>query len=118
MTTEFEILALSTDKYRWYTEQKIDQVEALYDDGLIFIHLNGHQSNKKDWIGAMRSRSFVYDQINIKEASAKIYGNTAVLVGRAVFVINGGSRYSLAYTEVYTKKNDQWKLVNIHTCTY
>jgi hypothetical protein len=24
--------------------------------------------------------------------------------------------YKLVYTEVYTRKKDQWKLVNLHTC--
>lgn len=117
-TAEKEILQLSADKYRWYTEKKIDPVEDLYDDSLVFVHLNGHISNKKEWIGQMRSGSFVYNEINIKEASAKVYGNTAVLVGKAIFIVNGGSRYSLVYTEVYTKKNEQWKLVNIHTCSF
>jgi hypothetical protein len=75
-TTEKEIVKLSADKYRWYTEKKIDAVEHLYDDDLVFIHITGHISNKKEWIGQMRSGSFVYNQINVKEASAKVYGNT------------------------------------------
>jgi hypothetical protein len=25
--------------------------------------------------------------------------------------------YNLVYTEVYTKKNNKWKLVNLHTCS-
>ena len=44
-----------------------------------------------------------------------MYGNTAVLVGKAAFTVNGGSVYNLVYTEVYTKKNGKWKLVNLHT---
>ena len=115
--TEKEIVQLSADKYRWYTENKVDQVEELYDDDLVFIHITGHISNKKEWIGEMRSGRFIYNQINIKEASTKVYGNTAVLVGKAAFVVNGGSRYNLIYTEVYTRKNDKWKLVNVHTCS-
>ena len=115
---EKEIIKLSADKYRWKTEQKIDLVEDLFDDNLVFVHLNGHISNKKEWIGEMRPGKFVYNEINVKEASAKVYGNTAVLVGKAIFTVNGGSVYKLVYTEVYTKKNDKWQLVNIHTCSY
>lgn len=112
---EKEIVKLSADKYHWYTEKKIDAADDLYDDDLVFIHITGHISSKKEWISQMSSGSFVYNQINVKEASAKVYGNTAVLVGKASFVVNGGSRYNLIYTEVYTKKNDKWKLVNVHT---
>jgi hypothetical protein len=44
-----------------------------------------------------------------------VYGDTAVLAGKAYFTVNGGSIYKLVYTEVYTKKNEKWKLVNLHT---
>ncbi len=57
----------------------------------------------------------MYNKIELKDASAKVYGNTAVLAGKAIFTVNGGSVYKLVYTEVYTKKNNQWKLVNLHT---
>ena len=65
----------------------------------------------------LRSRWFVYDRIALKEASVRAYGDTAVLVGKATFVVNGGSVYRLVYTEVYTRKNNQWKLGNLHTCS-
>jgi len=116
--TEKEIIELSAEKYRWYTDKKIDLVDELHDESLVFVHLNGHMSNKKEWIGQMRSGSFTYNEIIIKEASAKVHGSTAVLVGKATFIVNGGSKYNLVYTEVYTKKNEKWKLVNIHTCSY
>jgi hypothetical protein len=112
---ETEILHLSLDKFRWKTEGKIDLVEDLFDDELVFIHITGHTTSKKEWIGQMKSGSFVYDKIELKEHSSKIYGNTAVLVGKAKFSVNGGSVYKLVYTEIYTKKNEKWKLINIHT---
>jgi ketosteroid isomerase-like protein len=112
---ETEILNLSLEKFRWKTEGKIDLVEDLFDDDLVFVHITGHITTKKDWIAQMRSRSFFYNKIELKEHSAKVYGNTAVLVGKAKFTVNGGSIYNLVYTEVYTTKNDKWKLVNLHT---
>jgi ketosteroid isomerase-like protein len=42
----------------------------------------------------------------------------AVLVGKATFKVTlNGSKgtWTLVYTEVYTKKANQWKLVNLHT---
>src|SRR3954447_18943106 len=64
--TEQEIIQLSADKYRWYTEKNIQKVEELYDDSLVFIHLTGHVSSKKEWIVQIRSGSFVYNQISVK----------------------------------------------------
>jgi Domain of unknown function (DUF4440) len=113
--TEQEIIDFSLEKFRWKTEGKIDLVENLFDDELVFVHITGHITNKKEWISQLRSKSFVYNTIEPKEVSAKVYGNTAVLVGKAKFTVNGGSVYHLVYTEVYTNKNNHWKLVNLHT---
>ena len=91
----------------------------LFADELVFVHLNGHISSKQEWIAELRAKRFVYNTIDIKEAAAKVYGSTAVLVGRATFkvTVNGSKgTYNLVYTEVYTRKKGQWKLVNIHTC--
>jgi hypothetical protein len=115
---EADILALSQEKFRWKTTDRIDLVEDLFDDDLVFIHLNGHFSTKKEWIRELRSKHFVYNSIELKEAAAKAYGDTVVLVGRATFKVTmGGSKgtYNLVYTEVYTKKHGKWKLVNLHT---
>jgi hypothetical protein len=67
----------------------------------------------------LKSRRFVYNAIEIKKASARVYGTTAVVVGSATFKVTiNGSRgtYDLVYTEAYTKKKGRWKLVNLHTC--
>jgi hypothetical protein len=112
---EAEIVNLSVEKFRWKTEGKITLVEDLFDDELVFIHITGHTTTKAQWIKELKTGSFVYNKIQVKEASAKVYGNTAVLVGKAYFTVNGGSFYKLVYTEVYTKKNEKWKLVNLHT---
>ncbi|MFV5697400.1 nuclear transport factor 2 family protein [Flavobacterium sp. ZT3R17] len=110
-----EILHLSLEKFRWKTEGRIDLVEDLFDDELVFIHITGQMTTKAEWIKQLKSGNFVYNKIEQKEAAVKVYGDTAVLVGKAYFTVNGGSLYKLVYTEVYTKKNEKWKLVNLHT---
>jgi hypothetical protein len=113
--TEKEIIELSQEKFRWKTTGKFDLLADLFDDELVFIHLTGDVTTKVDWISQLKRGTFVYNKIEEKEASARVYGNTAVLVGRAKFTVNGGSVYHLIYTEVYTKKSNKWKLVNLHT---
>lgn len=115
MNTEKEIYNLSLDKFRWKTEGNFDAIEDLFDDELVFVHITGHITTKKDWMQQMRNKNFVYNKIELKEAFVTSYGENAVLVGKAKFTVNGGNIYNLVYTEVYTTKNNQWKLVNIHT---
>jgi hypothetical protein len=115
LATETEILNLSQEKFRWKTGRNIDAVEDLFDDELVFVHITGHITTKVEWIHERRTGKFVYNKIEQKEASAKVYGNTDVLVGKGYFTVNSGSVYKLVYTEVYTKKNEKWNLVNLHT---
>lgn len=112
---EKEILNLSLEKFRWKTEGNFDNIENLFDDELVFVHITGQITSKKEWMNQLRSGRFVYNKIEQKEAAVKVYRDTAVLVGKAKFTVNGASVYPLVYTEVYTKKNNKWKLVNLHT---
>jgi len=118
ITLEEEIMELSLEKFRWKTAGQIDKIADLFDDGLQFIHLTGQITTKAEWIAQLRTNAFVYNKIDPQEHSAKVYGDTTVLVGKAWFTVNGGSIYKLIYTEVYTRKNGQWKLVNLHTTSY
>ncbi|MBB2146852.1 DUF4440 domain-containing protein [Pedobacter sp. LMG 31464] len=113
-----EILELSLEKFRWKTTGQIDNVANLFDDELVFVHITGHVTNKTEWINQLKTKSFVYNKIDPQEHKAEVYGDTAVLVGKGWFTVNEGSVYKLVYTEVYTKKNAEWKLVNLHTTSY
>jgi ketosteroid isomerase-like protein len=115
IASEQEILDLSLAKFRWKTEGRIDLVEDLFDDVLVFVHITGHSTSKEEWIGQLKTGRFTYNKIAPINASAKVYQDTAVVTGKADFTVNGGSVYRLVYTEVYAKKRGRWKLVNLHT---
>lgn len=105
-TTEKEILNLSLEKFKWKTTGQFDLLADLFDEDLVLIHLTGHVTTKSDRINQLKTKRFVYNKIEQKDASAKVYGNTAVLVGRAKFTVNGGSSIS------YTPKSIQGKTTN------
>lgn len=114
-----DIIDLCQSKFHWKTSGDVNRVEDLFDDELIFVHLNGHVTSKRDWIGQMRSGRFVYNRITPREMSARVYGDAAVLFGKARFDVSMGgfnATYDLAFTEVYARKQGAWKLVNLHTC--
>jgi hypothetical protein len=48
MTTEAEILKLSTDKFGWKTAGEIDLIEDLFDNDLVFIHITGQITTKAE----------------------------------------------------------------------
>ena len=110
MTTEAEILQLSLDKFRWKTTGQIDSIEDLFDNELVFINITGQVTTKAEWIKQLRSKNFVYNKIDQQEASVKVYADTAVLVGKADFIVNGGSVYNSSTPKFIQRKtiNGSW----------
>ena len=117
LTTADEIAALSEAKWRWSTDGELERLADLFDDELVFVHLDGHITSKHEWIGELRSRRFVYDRIDTHEASTRVFGDAAAVVGRATFTVNGGSVFDLVCTEMYVRRGTDWKLVSLHACS-
>jgi hypothetical protein len=90
---------------------------GLFDDELVFVHLNGHITSKPEWMSELRSQRFVYEQIEPHASSVRVFGDAAVVVGRATFVVNGGMVFKLVCTEVYARRGEPWKLVSLHACS-
>jgi hypothetical protein len=116
-----QLLQLSLDKVRWKTSGLIDRLEALFDDDLVFVHITGHISSKRQWIAQMRSRRFVYKAIVPQGASvARVAEDRALLTGKAMFSVTmGGFRceYRLAFTETDRRRNGAWTLIERRTAT-
>jgi hypothetical protein len=114
---EDELRTLSQAKWRWATDGQLDRLAELFDDELVFVHLNGSVTSKTEWMDELRSRRFVYERIVPQETSARALGeDTGVVVGRGTFTVNGGLVFRLICTEVYVRRDGQWKLVNLHAC--
>jgi hypothetical protein len=116
-TTE-QIMELSLGKFKWKTAGDIDKVAELFDDELVCVQECGHSLSKAELILELKSKLLVYNRIEPQKIDVKMYGDVAVLTGRAWFTINGGKFYKAAYTEVYIKKCDQWKLINLQSTWY
>lgn len=109
------IIQISSKKSDWMVKQNIDSLEALMDDQFLFIHSNGWTQTKKDFFNDFVTGKLNYRHIESKEASVRIYNDTAVLTGKGEF---GGEvdgkpfELSLIYTEVYVLKDNRWRFVS------
>lgn len=115
--TEKEILALSSKRVKWLLEGKADSLATIYDSNSITVHGNGMIKSTAEHFEDIKNGRPVYKKIEIKEATVKDFGTTAILVGKGLFSISmGGSdmNANMAYTEVYIKKGKDWKLVARH----
>lgn len=117
-STEQTVLDLSKKKFGLMTRMSLDSLESILDDRLIFVHSNGWAENRQEFIQDIKSGKLRYQDIQVMEASARIYSNTAILIGKGKFkvLLDGNPlELTLSYTEVYIQKNGKWLLASRHS---
>jgi len=116
-SSEQAVLDLSKKKFGWMTRQSYDSLESVLDDRLLFVHSNGWTETKEEFIQDIKSGKLWYVDIEVTEATARMYSGTSIVVGKGKFkVLLEGSDLviNLYYTEVYVWKNDKWLLASRH----
>lgn len=114
---EKAVLKLSSDKFRWMTTLNYDSLSPALDDRLIFIHSNGWQETKQEFIDDIKSAKLRYNSITVTEATVRVYPSSAVVIGRGKFNVKLEGKdmeFDLKYTEVYVLKNKKWLLASRH----
>jgi hypothetical protein len=115
---EQSILALSKKKFDWMVSKNIDSLKNILDDRLKYVHSNGWTQSKQEVIDDFTSGKLDYQKIEITEASARIYDNTAIVIGKGKFsgqVNKNPFTLGLLYTEVYIRKIGRWVLASRHS---
>jgi hypothetical protein len=111
---ESEIINLSNTKFHWQLEEKLDSLSNLFDDNIIIQHASGKIQSKNEYLETLKSGMLAYKKIDVKENNVRIFGKTAVLIGKVDFSItlNGEKKnFNFSYTEVYGKNKKGWSLV-------
>lgn len=114
---EQAIVNLSKTKFRWMIELKLDSLEKVLDDRLMFVHSNGWTENKKQLIEDIKSGKLRYISINSRDIIVRLFDHTAILTGKGNFkVLLDGSELNidLSFTEVYVEKRKKWLLASRH----
>lgn len=114
------LLQLHEKKFRWMIEKKLDSLQIILDERLLYIHSNGWTETAKEVIDDIRSGELIMNSVKVTEASVRVFkNNTGIITGKGLFnvVVNGnGVELNLYYTEVYIKKKNSWMLVSRHAC--
>ena len=117
-STKAEILNLEKERNRAITSGDAAALERMTSDDYTFITLRGELRTKAEIVQGFKSGSFHYDSRQISDLGVRVYGDTAVVTGRAIQ--NGkenGRDYSGDYrfTRVYIKKDGRWQTVALQT---
>ena len=119
MSSEKEILALEDKRYAAMIAKDEKALADLFADDLIYVHSSGLVDTKASYIAAIRSGKFDYRKCDRFEEKARIYGDTALVTGRAVFeaVVEGNPRtLRLRYLNVWIKNGATWKFTGWQSC--
>jgi hypothetical protein len=116
---EAVILDLSKTIFKWEVENRIDDIERVFDDKFVVVGGDGVPSYKKQYMTTLRSGNFVHNAIDIEENVATVVNNTATVIGKAKFTVTIEGKkltFRLAYIEVFTRKSSRkpWKVLAMH----
>jgi uncharacterized protein DUF4440 len=112
---EQTLLDLSRTKWRWMAERKVDTLAALFHDDAVFVHMGGSWGRTQE-LDIIRSGGIHYKHAEIFEASARVIGNTGIVLNRIrLDAVVGGNEVTNPFmvTEVYVQQNGAWKLASL-----
>jgi ketosteroid isomerase-like protein len=89
-------------------------LERILGDDLTYSHSTGRVETKAQFIGVLKSGEMKYESVQMRDASVRLYGNTAILTGSPMMKTNykgQASTADLKVLRVYMKRGGVWKLV-------
>jgi hypothetical protein len=89
-------------------------LEKLLHDGLVYTHSNSSVDSKASFVDAVVSRRSGYQKIERPEEQIQVYGDAAVVTGRARIELQNASGHrvlNLRYTDVWVKGAGGWQMI-------
>ncbi|MCU0373704.1 MAG: nuclear transport factor 2 family protein [Chitinophagaceae bacterium] len=112
------VARLSMNKNAWLIAANTDSVAKLIDRRCLYIHSNGWVQQAYEIISDLRSGKMVYEKVDISETTARQFESMVIITGKGQFegkVSGKPFNLKLAFTEVYVRRVDGWKLVSRHS---
>jgi ketosteroid isomerase-like protein len=89
-------------------------LEKLMGDEVVYSHSSGMRETKEQHIAATMRPASVYEKIEYSDTKVMVYGNTAVLICKALFATNNGGKKAdnhLSMMQTWVKRGGGWQLV-------
>jgi len=86
----------------------------IFDEKLVIVSGHGMTETKIEYLAGLKDGKPIRNNIDVKEASVSLVGQTVIVVGKGVFVVtvNGDhATYNLSYLEVFVEIKKSWKLM-------
>jgi uncharacterized protein (TIGR02246 family) len=92
----------------------LEALEKLLGDDLTYTHSSGVLESKAQVLGKLRSGATRYHTIVPSDVQVRIYGDTAVMTGRAAVNVTVDGKTQdllLQFTSVYVQRDGAWQFV-------
>lgn len=111
---EAELRKLNDEVAQMQVRKDAAAAERLLGDEYLFIQGDGQVSNKAQNVEILRSADFECQALTTDDVQVRVYGNTALIIGRAHFKatykgedVSGEFRY----TDVWVRRTGRWQNV-------
>ncbi len=108
-----EIIELDSQRMRAMVHVDIAALDRILADDLTYTHSTGRVDTKATLLGALRSGELKYEMIEPENIEARVYGDAAVVTGRATMAVRSGnqrSSFQIRFTDVYVKRHGRWQM--------
>lgn len=109
---ERELIALSQQKWRWMAEKNVAELDKLFDEKSIFVHMSRTMTKPQE-LEVIRTGNIEYRRANVSDVSVKFINDTAIVWSRIELeaVVGGNvANHPFTVTETFVKVGGQWKL--------
>jgi hypothetical protein len=110
-----EVINLSSKKWDWMADKKVDSLETLFDDNAMFTHMGGTWGKPQE-LATIKSGGIWYKKAAVYAVDARIFANTAILledIDLQAVVGEHEVTNPFMVTEVYIKENGKWRLAQL-----
>jgi len=108
-----EILAQDARRIEAMTQADAQALGEILRDDLTYIHSSGPLETKAQVIDEITSGKLRYRAIEPSEQTVRVFGDTAIVTGRAQLRVNSGGKglgFWVRFTEVWVRANNAWQL--------
>ena len=110
-----QVIKLSSAKWDWMADKKVDSLGTLFDEKAMFTHMGGTWGKDQE-LATIKSGGIWYKKAAVYAVDARVFGDTAVLLEDIDLQAAVGGREvtnPFMVTEVYIKEKGEWKLVQL-----
>ena len=108
------IRLLESRRYRAMCEADAKTLEELLGDSLVYTHSYGGADTKASYLDGIRSKKWVYQEVERPIEDIQVHGDCAVVTGQVrIQLLSGGQPKKLnsRFTNVWVKGRQAWQMI-------